>query len=104
MRSALELVGSDLRDYNYKAYHDDMSENWPSFKPGKLDLLFHISHLLDLRTGGRSLPASAIYSRQAYAALRPLNVGASLLGCMAIELRRQVSRERALMRYLFAWP
>ena len=59
-----------------------MSENWPSFKLGKLDLLFHISHLLDLRTGGRSLTASAIYSGQAYAALLPLKVGASCIARM----------------------
>ena len=45
-------------------------------RPGKLDLLFRISHLFDLRAGGRSFVTSKS------TALRPLHlkVGASLPG------------------------
>ena len=43
----------------------------PTLRPGKLDLLFHISHLLDLHAGGRSLSllANTIYTWQIYDAM-----------------------------------
>ena len=53
-------------------------------RPDKLDLLFLISHLLDLHAGGQSLFTiyykQMLYTLSKSAALQPLKVGMALLG------------------------
>ena len=53
-------------------------------RPGKLDLLFRISHLLDLHVGGRSLFIicyyKMLYVLSKFTALRLVKMGVSLLG------------------------
>ena len=54
-------------------------------KPGKLGLLFHISHLLDMHAGGHySVIANAICTLQMYGTTA-IKVGVSLLGRWTVD-------------------
>ena len=64
MLTAIRIHDSEhqLLHYDVPLHDSTPAEYWLlnhrysiSIRPGKLDLLFHISHSLDLRAGGRSL-------------------------------------------------